>query len=1042
MALSSIVALLTLLGCTGGLGGGGKKTTDDAPALAWTSVGRVRGLPTALVDTGDGLVAAIDDGLWESPDGRSWVEVKSDGLPDGRILWLAALPGQADLLLAYVDGHGLYRGDGDGWSIVPTPPTSTLLTSLNPRVGPVPFDLAGSPDRPDTAWMAATGGLYRTDDGGWTWTAVDLSEAGFNILFTSVAVQGDQVVATAYRPAGVLPDAYAGLLSAGVFYSDDGGEDWRALDPDQAVRWPTGSTIDPFGNVWLATMDQGVLKLGEEGWLEMGGPSDALDLAWVEGGMVAASARRGVWRLEDSRWTATGTDQPVVALTTSHAIGHDGSLWALEAGTGGAAPADGGATVHVALSMHVNLYHSYRGDTNDDDGYGIDLDVMRSTLDWLDAEPRLRADWDMDSHWSLDGEWMTVDGADVRSRIQARVADGLDDVRLMSWNNGAMSSHTRAEFDQSMARAWDSNRAAFDRVVAGVQPQECMFTPEHVGWYADQGIEWITLFNSATPFSALRSEVDLSSDTWTNPSRIETDDGALTVVPVYHHADLLDHGGLAGWVSQLHQAETDDQLLVVHFDADAESWQAFDEALAPLLELDYVEFTTIQDYLDDHPATVTIDTPFDIADGNGDGLQSWAGKDFNHRLAAGIVNARELAAQAAALAPEDDLVASLLDLAMTPRLLALSTTNFGLAAPLLHPDRVASAQGYVDEATSLAQDALDAAAQTRPLAPGTISVLNTRDSEGAALIELVLPVPDSTQAVVRDEAGDAMPITVQDGVVSLVLDLGAHQERVLSWDLSGQLVDAMPEAEALHDLPLATPFTECDRAQALGTLDQQGELTELGSVALRVDAYTLPLCDDQGSVQITRQAWVGLQGVVVAVAATMGQPADADLAESVALTPLVCDGAADSLSWQTHGGTIATRAARQGVRSWNGQAVDGWMALHCADGRTIQVSHRAQERSSLGLAPLRTSEDDAILAPLGTLWGPAPFGDARQTGGLGLAWHVSEAIGSQFRPQAPDWAGQDVRYRLLIGDGTVDEGTLDLFAHPPLVRIGELDDGS
>lgn len=984
----------------------------------------------------EGLLAAIDGALWWSPDGRSWVDQDAPGLPAGRITFLAALPGAPEVLLAWVDGHGMFRSDGGSWVRVPSPPDSALLRALNPRVAPVPFALGGDPADPDTAFLAATGGLYRTDDAGLTWSAVDLSQAGFNLLFTDVMVQGDTVIATAQRPAGVLPDEYAGLLTAGVFYSDDGGESWEDLDPDLVSRAPVAATLDGAGRPWLATLDRGVLLLDQGEWLEMGGPEDPIALAWTRGGIVAGSARRGVWRLEGARWTALGEDEPVVALRQGHALGWRGSVWMLEEGVGLPPPADGGATVHVALSMHVNLYHSYRGDSNDDDGYGIDLDVMRRSLEWLSAEPRLRADWDLDNAWSTDSPWMTVDGADVLSGIQARVAAGTDDVRLMSWNNGAMVAHTREEFDDSMSRAWQSNLAAFGRVVPGVQPQENMFTPEHVGWYADQGLEWITLFHSMTPFSALPSEVELPQGTWTRPSIIETDQGGLTLVPVYHHGDLLDHGGLLGWVRQLHQSETEDQLLVIHFDADAESWEAFGHELTPLLDLDYVQFTTIQSFLDQHPATVTVDTPMDVADGNGDGLQSWAEKDFNHEQSAGVALARQLADQARALAPEDPDVALLLDQAREQRLLALSTTNYGLAAPLLHDDRMASARAQVSQAQELAQLALDLASERSPAAASSIEVRNVRPVAGIALIEVPLPVEEGAVPVILDEDGGALPLSWQDGVARFALELQAGQVRTLTWLPTGGPSAGEVDSGGVAGLPLSTPFTECDGAQALATGLSQGEVQVEAARALQTQVWSLPFCDGVGTVQVTREVIAGLPGVIVQVQATMGAPSDPLLAESVALSPLSCDGPAATLRWQTYGGSVLTRAVRQGVQSWNGQSTDGWLAMTCADGEVIQVSHRATERSSLGLAPLRTSTDDAILAPLGALWGPAPVADARRVGGLGLAWHLSEAIGSQFRPQAPDWAGQDISYRLLVGLGEVDEGTLDLFAHPPLVRVG------
>ena len=46
-------------------------------------------------------------------------------------------------------------------------------------------------------------------------------------------------------------------------------------------------------------------------------------------------------------------------------------------------------------------------------------------------------------------------------------------------------------------------------------------------------------------------------------------------------------------------------------------------------------------------------------------------------------------------------------------------------------------------------------------------------------------------------------------------------------------------------------------------------------------------------------------------------------------------------------------------------------------------------------------------------------------------------VGSQFRPPAPDWSGVTVDYTLLVGEG-LDDDVLDLFAHPPMVRVGSL----
>ena len=54
--------------------------------------------------------------------------------------------------------------------------------------------------------------------------------------------------------------------------------------------------------------------------------------------------------------------------------------------------------VHIAFGLHVNLYHSYRGDTNDENGFGQDIRAIRHTLHELDRFNKkgipVRAVWD------------------------------------------------------------------------------------------------------------------------------------------------------------------------------------------------------------------------------------------------------------------------------------------------------------------------------------------------------------------------------------------------------------------------------------------------------------------------------------------------------------------------------------------------------------------------------------------------------------------------------------------------------------------------
>jgi len=1010
----------------------------------WEEAGDAGIATSAFAVEGDRLLVGTAEGLLISADGGASFAAAS-GLPEGAVTFAAALPGA---VLAWVEGHGLYRDAGEGWTAVDAAPESAMLRLVNPRAVPVPFGAAAEGER---AWLAAAGGLFQSDDGGASWSQVDLGDAGFNLLFSSVAAGGGRVAAAAFLPAGLLPAQYGDLLTTALVVSEDGGETWDDAGEALPVRYPSGLAFDAEGRLWLAAMDGGLYREASGGWESLGGPHDALAVAVDERGASVLSATRGAWRWEDGAWTALDAG-PMVGLADEYALAEDGRLLALGPGTG-APPVEGGATVYVALSFHVNLYHSYRGDTNDDDGYGLDLDVMRAELDWLDTHPELHADWDFDNAFSLDG-WLQTDGADVLARIQTRVAAGQDGVRLMSWNNGAMADETAEEFAASVTWAQQSLEAAFGGWDPGVQPQECMVSPEHLGWYRDLGVEWITLFNSATPFTAMQGQVELPAEAAFAPFTLASGGDSLTAVPAYHHGDLLDHGGLLGWVEQLHGARAGDQLLLIHFDADAETWAGFDQEIEPLLALDHVRFTTLQDYLEGHAPVASAELFGDLADGTGDGFQSWGEKAFDHEIATGIAQARELVNQAAAVGGDDPQVAVLLGHALEPRLLALSTTHFGLAAPWLHPDRQQAARDLVDEALDTANQALNTAGALATVDPGRILVRNTRDSAGAALLEIPLRVlatdwqgPDGVH--VADEEGAELPIAVQvveEGAervsftVSLVLDMDPQEARSLRWGYdagAAPVTGSLTEDTALLDLPLQAPFTECGGTVAEGreaaplvlTLDARG------AMLTGAQSFELDLCEAPGTVVWTRRVYQGLPGVVLKVNAQLGAPADPEEAESVALSPLACDGLAGSLSWRTFGGSDLTRSVRAGLPTWNGQAADGQVTLHCDDGPGIAVAHRVGERTSLAFAPLRTVGGRAMLAPLGTLWGATPRHAARRLGGHGLGDVVVGLVGSQFRPAAPDWSGTVPSYRLLVGED-LDPGTLDLFAHPPFVKVG------
>ena len=1023
----------------------------------WEEMGSLDGAGDGFAAVGSWLYA-IREGQLLSSDGNFFVqdETTPDGLPAGWVNLLAVIPDNPQVMLAHVWGHGLYRSTDDGgtWLPVSGPPTSPLIaTMFNPRYQVLPYQITHDATDATRLYMAAPGGLFVSDDTGDSWTALNVgSGEKINLLFTGVVARDGDVYAVSQAPAGLVPDEYADLVEGGVFASTDDGESWEDITGDLPAQSLTGVTLDHEGAVWISAMDGGVWKLEEDGWFRLYGPSDAMGISSHEGGISVGSASRGVWRLDQGEWTHIG-EGAIVSLAEAHAIGADGQVYGLVLGDEEPDDETAGGSVYVALSMHTSLYHSYRGDTPDDDGFGLDLDVIANTLDWLDEYPDVHADWDIDNAFSLDGI-LAEYGQDQVNRITARVNSGQDGLRLMSWNNGVVVAQTEEEFRASIEWAQDSYLATFGEYDPGVQPQECMFTPDHVGWYRDLGIEWMTQFYSATPFTGFRLDADLAGASLYNPLTLKDGDDEMILVPAYHHGDVLDHGGMRAWAEQISDTIEGDSLLLIHMDADAVLSENFDLEMAALQELDYVQFTTIQDYLDDHPAVADITLEGDLADGTGDGFQSWAEKSFNHEIATGIARARANASRATLLGAGDETVDSLVEAALEPRLLALSTTHFGLAAPYLCDDRIEAARELVAQAELAAVDALDAAMALSPVNPGTIHVLNSRDSGGRALLEIPLEVPAGVyagpegltiwmganeQAVavdVVDDSGD--PVLLQ---ATAVVFMDALSDRTLTWSydaanptaVSGAVLESDLDDVRLPDVP----FTEC------GGVVTDGSALEFADVvvddravrASRTIRYAVDLCDGFGDVDWSVETYDELDGYVVRVQANVGVADDPDLAESVALTPFSCSGDASKLHWRAFSGGTRTRDVRPGQQTWNPVAADGWISVTCDDNSKIQFSHRVEERTSLAFLPMRNDQGVATMAPLGTLWGTPPWHDARRTGGLGLGDLFTTITGSQMYPAAPDWSGETVRYTLLVGSST-SEAVMDLFAHPPLVRVG------
>jgi hypothetical protein len=380
--------------------------------------------------------------------------------------------------------------------------------------------------------------------------------------------------------------------------------------------------------------------------------------------------------------------------------------------------------VYIAFGFHANLYHSFRDDTNTEDGFGMDIRIIRDIIDTFDSFNEkgieAKAVWDIENLFTLE-EFLPQYAPDIIEDIQRRVAEEKDEIILMSYNNALASALTEDEFRYSIEKAitneWNSGvMDLFGEYSPIVRPQEMMATPGNYNLYKKLGVDTICLYYSAITFDAMRVftrkltlEEAHNPLIYKNPNTGEQ----MRVIPTYNIGDLIENENLNEWAEMLHREQIrgnidNDVLIFINFDADNEYWSGMD--LPPMVEwlpnagglnqlindvskLDYVEFTNLKDYIDTHKAVGEIYFGQDTADGCFNGYSSWTEKAYNSSTFTEVVKNRRIHRFIEKIFNEDILtdipsnVKSLLDNSYKERMRLLSTTNFGLAAPFLAKGR-------------------------------------------------------------------------------------------------------------------------------------------------------------------------------------------------------------------------------------------------------------------------------------------------------------------------------------------------------------------
>ena len=364
--------------------------------------------------------------------------------------------------------------------------------------------------------------------------------------------------------------------------------------------------------------------------------------------------------------------------------------------------------IHVAYGFHVNCYHSYRGDTNDNLGFGSDIRIIRKILDVLtefnEKGIPVKGTWDTENFFSLQ-KILPEYAPDIIEKMKERVEKYGDENIIMGFNNGALSAMTEDEFCESINLAVTNKYGSGLEDIFGecekiVRPQEVMFTPSQVTLYNKLGIKALCLYYSCVPFDAFRTIIPkLPDEIAFNPVTYSYKGESLTVIPTYSNSDVCDAGCLRAWVKDLRKKQESgeinrDLFIFINMDADAIFWETLDAGpltgkiantdgihglVEEIADLPYIVFDTPGGYLKNHKPAGEISFTHDTADGNFTGYASWAEKPFNRKIWTRIERARAMAK----VNSENDKLSPSFD----SRILLLSTTHFGLATPVLNIQR-------------------------------------------------------------------------------------------------------------------------------------------------------------------------------------------------------------------------------------------------------------------------------------------------------------------------------------------------------------------
>ncbi len=364
--------------------------------------------------------------------------------------------------------------------------------------------------------------------------------------------------------------------------------------------------------------------------------------------------------------------------------------------------------IHIAYGFHVNCYHSYRGDTNDNLGFGSDIRIINKILDVLTDFNKngvdVKGTWDSENFFSLE-QILPRYAPEIIKKMKERTEKYGDEQIIMGYSNGALGAMNEEEFISSVELAVTNPQKSgladmFTNYEKIVRPQEVMFTPSQVKLYNKLGVKALCLYYSCVPFDAFRTIVPkLPDELAFNPLTYTYKGESMTILPTYNNSDVCDAGCLRALVKELHKKQEkgeikNDLFIFINMDADSIFWESMNLPLVghkiantdgihglveEVADLPYIVFSTPGEYLKTHKPIGEINFTQDTADGNFTGYASWAEKPYNRKIWTAVERARMMSKVNA----KTDFDSP----SFKERVLLLSTTHFGLATPVLNIQR-------------------------------------------------------------------------------------------------------------------------------------------------------------------------------------------------------------------------------------------------------------------------------------------------------------------------------------------------------------------